>query len=116
MQIGIDFGTTNTVAAIIGPDGKPVVLPLDPEAPESGTLRTLLYVERDGLIHIGSEAMRLHRDQNVGRIPRFAKAWVGVIDIEMGDAVVKGFLTSAAIVRGRPHPHRQTPRPTSPHP
>ncbi len=91
MQIGIDFGTTNTVAAIIGPDGKPVVLPLDPETPESGTLRTLLYVERDGLIHIGSEAMRLHRDQNVGRIPRFAKAWVGVIDIEMGDAVVKGY-------------------------
>jgi hypothetical chaperone protein len=91
MQIGIDFGTTNTVVAIMGADGKPVVLPLDPETPETGTLRTLLYVERDGLIHTGSEAVRLHREQNVGRIPRFAKAWVGVIDIELGDAVVKGY-------------------------
>ncbi len=91
MQIGIDFGTTNTVVAMIGNDGAPVVLPLDPAAPESGTLRTLLYVERDGMIHIGSEAVELHREQNVGRLPRFAKAWVGVIDIELGDAVVKGY-------------------------
>ena len=91
MRLGVDFGTTNTVAAIVGSDGKPQVLPLDPESPELGTLRTLLYVERDGAIHCGSEAVRLHRAQNVGRMPRFAKAWVGVIDIEMGDAVVKGY-------------------------
>ena len=91
MQIGSDFGTTNTVVANMGADGKPVVLPLDPETPETGTLRTLLYIERDGLIHTGSEAVRLHREQNVGRIPRFAKAWVGVIDIELGDAVVTGY-------------------------
>lgn len=91
MRVGIDFGTTNTVAAIIDNDGKPTVLPLDPVSPETGTLRTLLYVERDGYIHTGSEAIRLHREQNVGRIPRFAKAWVGVIDIELGDAVVKGY-------------------------
>ncbi|HEY3289243.1 MAG TPA: Hsp70 family protein, partial [Anaerolineae bacterium] len=91
MRVGIDFGTTNTVAAIIGNDGMPTVLPLDPESPDMGTLRTLLYVDRDGFIHTGSEAIRLHHDQNVGRIPRFAKAWVGVIDIELGDAVVKGY-------------------------
>ena len=95
MHLGLDFGTTNTVAAIIDADGKPQVLPLDVSAPESGTvsgtLRTLLYVERDGTIHCGAEAVRLHRAQNVGRMPRFAKAWVGVIDIEMGDAVVKGY-------------------------
>ena len=93
MKIGIDFGTTNTVAAVIDQQGKPAVLALDPdtEAPDSNTLRTLLYVERDGAIHTGSSAVRLHRSQNVGRMPRFAKAWVGVIDIEIGDAVVKGY-------------------------
>lgn len=91
MYLGLDFGTTNTVVAILGKAGKPQVLPLDPAAPESGTLRTLLYVERDGTFHCGSEAVRLHRAQNVGRMPRFAKAWVGVIDIEMGEAVVKGY-------------------------
>lgn len=91
MYLGLDFGTTNTVVAILGKDGKPQVLPLDPAAPESGTLRTLLYVEHDGTFHSGSEAVRLHRAQNVGRMPRFAKAWVGVIDIEIGEAVVKGY-------------------------
>ncbi|MCL4504683.1 MAG: Hsp70 family protein [Chloroflexi bacterium] len=91
MQLGIDFGTTNTVAAIIGPDGAPTVLPLDPDGSGQNTLRTLLYVERDGMIHTGGAAVRLHRSQNVGRLPRFARAWVGVIDIEIGDAVVKGY-------------------------
>ncbi|MCL5995948.1 MAG: hypothetical protein M1546_07820, partial [Chloroflexi bacterium] len=92
MNLGIDFGTTNTVAAVMSPGGQPQVLSLDPAAPEAGTLRTLLYVERDGAIHIGSEAVQLHRAQNVGRMPRFAKAWVGVIDIELGESiVVKGY-------------------------
>ena len=89
MRLGIDFGTTNTVAAVIGNDGRAEVLPLD--AAISETLRTLLYVERDGAIHCGSEAVKLHRAQNVGRMPRFAKAWVGIIDILIGDAVVKGY-------------------------
>lgn len=91
MHLGIDFGTTNTVAATIGPDGAPLVLPLDPDGAGLSTLRTLLYVERDGEIHTGGAAVRLQRAQNVGRLPRFAKAWVGVIDIELGDAVVKGY-------------------------
>jgi hypothetical chaperone protein len=94
MKLGIDFGTTNTVAAMIGPDGAPSILPLDADAaaPDTDILRTLLYVERDHAIHVGSEAVRLHRAQNVGRMPRFAKTWVGVIDIELGESiVVKGY-------------------------
>jgi hypothetical chaperone protein len=97
MWLGIDFGTTNTVAAMVGEDGRPQVLSLDEaadsaDAQGAGTLRTLLYVERDGTFHIGGEAVKLHRAQNVGRMPRFAKTWVGVIDIEMGESiVVKGY-------------------------
>ncbi len=54
MFLGIDFGTTNTVAAV--KDGSGVrVLPLDPStlrqaqgSGESATLRTMLYIEREG--------------------------------------------------------------------
>jgi hypothetical chaperone protein len=94
MWLGIDFGTTNTVAAVCDPGGTPAprVLALDPLLPDGRTLRTLLYVERDGSIHVGAEAVQLHRAQNVGRMPRFAKTWVGVIDIELGESiVVKGY-------------------------
>ena len=91
MRLGIDFGTTNTVAAITGAGGEPAVLPLDPGAPETGTLRTLLYVERDGTIHAGNEAVRLHRAQNVGRMPRFSREWVGVIGVFVGEFVAKGY-------------------------
>ncbi len=91
MHLGFDFGTTNSVAAVIDDAGELHVLPLDPVTPESGILRTLLYVERDASIHCGEEAVRLHRAQNVGRMPRFARTWVGVIDLEIGDAVVKGY-------------------------
>lgn len=91
MWLGIDFGTTNTVAAALGHDGRPAVLPLDAAAPEAGVLRTLLYVERDGVIHVGEDAVRTYRAQNVGRAPRFVKLWVGVIGVFIGEFVAKGY-------------------------
>ena len=81
MYLGIDFGTTNSAAAVIGNDGRPLVLPLDARAQNAGTLRTVLYVERDGSMKIGSEAIALHRAQNVGRLPRFTKQWITEIDV-----------------------------------
>lgn len=81
MKLGIDFGTTNSAAAVIGNDGRPHVLPLDGGAQNAGTLRTVLYVERDGSISIGSEAIALHRAQNVGRLPRFTRQWITEIDV-----------------------------------
>jgi hypothetical chaperone protein len=94
MFLGIDFGTTNSAAAVIDPNGAPIVLPLDERASNAGTLRTVLYVERDGSMHIGSEAIRTHRAQNVGRVPRFGKQWIAEIDIvitEGGTAVLDVF-------------------------
>ena len=81
MHLGIDFGTTNSAAAIIGDDGRPRVLPLDARATNAGTLRTMLYVERDGVMCIGADAIATHRVQNIGRVPRFSKQWVAEIDI-----------------------------------
>lgn len=95
MKIGLDFGTTNTVAAVIGRGGSPVILPLDAASPTPRMMRTLLYVERNGTIHLGAEAIRLHRLQNVGRMPRYTKQWIGMLDIEIGDMVVKGYEINA---------------------
>jgi hypothetical chaperone protein len=90
MYLGIDFGTTNTVAAVIE-DDFPIVLPLDEHAPDAKTLRTMLYIERDGAIRIGSDAIQTYRRQNVGRTPRFSKQWVGEIEVEIGEFGVKGY-------------------------
>lgn len=95
MNIGLDFGTTNTVAAVIGKDGAPVVFTLDAASPTPRMLRTLLYVERNGQFHLGADAIQTHRAQNVGRMPRYAKQWIGMLDIEIGDMVIKGYEINA---------------------
>jgi hypothetical chaperone protein len=87
MFLGIDFGTTNSVAAVMDSAGVRV-LPLEGE---SATLRTMLYVEREGAIRAGAEAIRTYREQNVGRVPRFIRQWVGEIEIEIGELNVKGY-------------------------
>jgi hypothetical chaperone protein len=95
MYLGIDFGTTNTVAAVLA-DGAvtPHVLPLDEGTP---TLRTLLYIEREGAILAGSQAIQAYREQNIGRMPRFGKKWVGEIDVEIGELNVKGYDVGASV-------------------
>lgn len=104
MILGIDFGTTNSAAAVIGRDGRPVVLPLDERAENAGTLRTMLYVERDGTMRIGSDAIATYRAQNVGRLPRFIRQWIAEIDIvitEGGTAVLDVFSDVDADAPGR---------------
>ncbi len=95
MFLGIDFGTTNTVAAVMDTgDAAPRALPLDGD---SLTLRTMLYVERDEAMRVGSDAIRTYREQNVGRVPRFSKQWVGEIDVEIGELNVKGYDVGASV-------------------
>lgn len=98
MYLGIDFGTTNTVAAVVA--GRDVrVLPLDPSADsgDDATLRTMLYIEREGKIRAGADAIRTYREQNVGRVPRFSRQWVGEIEIEIGELNVKGYDVGASV-------------------
>lgn len=97
MHLGIDFGTTNTVAAIVEHAGAaPRVLRLDGDA---RTLRTMLYVERDQTMHYGAAAVRRYRELNVGRLPRYIRQYIGEIDIELGELLAKGYdLKGGAVV------------------
>lgn len=56
--IGIDFGTTNTVAAVIDrAQNKAMVLPLDPNYSNPNILRSIIYFTKDGRKLFGAEAV-----------------------------------------------------------
>lgn len=78
MIIGMDFGTTNTGAALF--DGERVrLLPLDPHSPAPEVCRSAIYMSRTGDYHLGSQALNLYFTQNIGRPTRYRKIWVGQI-------------------------------------
>jgi len=104
MKIGIDFGTTNTSVALVDDAGQVRVLPIDAAANSPTSMRTMLYIERDGDIHIGADAIHTYYAQNVGRIPRLTKQWVGEIEIvitEGGTVVLDAFTDVDADAPGR---------------
>jgi len=57
-MVGIDFGTSNTVVTVRGPDGPRLVR----LSPESHGLPTLLYVDQNHAVRIGHEARRAYGD------------------------------------------------------
>jgi hypothetical chaperone protein len=78
MIIGMDFGTTNTGAAIFD-GGRVRLLPLDPASPTPEICRSAIYMTRSGEFYLGSGAMSSYFAQNIGRPTRFRKVWVGEI-------------------------------------
>jgi molecular chaperone DnaK len=54
-QVGIDLGTTSTVAAVCRPDGTAQVVPL--EGP-SGAVVSAVHLGADGTLHVGESAAR----------------------------------------------------------
>jgi len=91
MRIGLDFGTTNSGAAVF--DGQRVhVFPLDPTSHDPGVLRSTLYITREQQLFIGREAVDTYYRQNVGRPSRMVQERVGEIEITQGDVgSVKGY-------------------------
>ncbi|MBI3098110.1 MAG: Fe-S protein assembly chaperone HscA [Planctomycetes bacterium] len=72
--IGIDLGTTFSLVAIVGPDGKPRCLP----NPETGgfLLPSVVYFDPTGRVVIGDEA-RSQRASHVGRTVFSVKRFMG---------------------------------------
>ncbi|MFN2270643.1 MAG: Hsp70 family protein [Anaerolineae bacterium] len=80
MHIGLDFGTTNSGAAVF--DGQRVrIFPLDPESRDPGVIRSVLYVTREQEVFVGQEAIDEYYRQNVGRPSRMARHYVGEIEV-----------------------------------
>ncbi len=66
MRIGLDFGTTNTTAAVY--DGSRVhLIPLDPVAADQHVLRTALFITPEQKQAIGRAAINAFTEGNVGR-------------------------------------------------
>ena len=77
-MIGMDFGTTNTGAAVF--DGDSIrLLPLDPASSTPTVCRTSIYITRSRDYYLGSTALNLYFNQNVGRPTRYRKVKVGEI-------------------------------------
>ena len=95
VHIGLDFGTTNTSAAIY--DGKTLqLLPLDPaNSRTSGDpriLRTALFMTRPtpdtnmrSVAYVGREAIDRFTAGNVGRVVQYERNYIGSIELELGD-------------------------------
>ncbi len=84
MIVGMDFGTTNSGMAIF--DGQRVhVLPLDPSSPNPRVLRTALYITNEQTVHIGRAAVDRYYEQNIGRVVKTRKVWIGEIEVYAED-------------------------------
>ena len=84
MILGMDFGTTNSGAAVY--DGRQVrLLPLDPASASPHVARTALYVTNDQKIAIGRQAINRYFDDNAGRPVKMKKVWVGEVEVYGAD-------------------------------
>jgi len=84
VRIGLDFGTTNSGAAIY--DGQRVhVLPIDPASADPTVKRSTLYITREHEITYGREAIDTYYRQNIGRPSRMVRQYVGEIEVTAAD-------------------------------
>lgn len=83
MRIGMDFGTTNSgIAACDQSDLR--ILTLDPHT-EREVMRSVLYLTREGEVHVGQRAIDLYNQQNINRARRFVQKRVGHIEMEFSE-------------------------------
>jgi hypothetical chaperone protein len=84
VNVGIDFGTSNSGVAIF--DGQHVrLLPVDPKNVIPQVIKTVLYVTKDYRTFIGQEAVENYYRDNVNRQRRFVRQWAGEIDVYGAD-------------------------------
>jgi hypothetical chaperone protein len=84
LNVGIDFGTSNSGVAICR-DGQVSVLPVDAHATLPGVIKTILYITKQQQVVIGQEAVELYYQHNVNRARRFVKQWAGEIEVRGAD-------------------------------
>jgi len=103
MRIGLDFGTTNSGAAVF--DGRRVhVFPLDSTSHDPTVVRSTLYLTRDHQVFVGREALDAYYGHNVGRPSRMVRQYVG--EIEMTFAELPTFVREVYVLVDKLTPGR----------
>lgn len=75
LTLGIDFGTSNSAAALIGPDGQMHTIALDGARSEMPT--ALFFASETHTVLYGSEAMQAYLSGTEGRLLRSLKSLLG---------------------------------------
>jgi hypothetical chaperone protein len=84
MRVGLDFGTTNSSAAVY--DGERVrLLNLDPINSSPSIMRSTLFITRDGVPFIGREAINRFTEGNVGREIEYEWRYIGDTEVTLAD-------------------------------
>ncbi|HXF62415.1 MAG TPA: Hsp70 family protein [Caldilineaceae bacterium] len=79
MWLGIDFGTTNTSAAVFDGEGLNYI-PLDPQNSSEHNLRSLIYIDRNQRVRLGMDAARTFLREDTGRPVVLEEKVVGTIE------------------------------------
>src|SRR5581483_1280124 len=84
MRVGLDFGTTNSSAAIY--DGARVrLLDLDPINTAPSIMRSALFITREGVPSIGREAINRFTEGNVGREIEYEWRYLGDAEVTLAE-------------------------------
>lgn len=79
MRIGVDFGTTNTSAAVY--NGKDVkFIPLDSNNASPHILRSMIYIDREQNHKLGMDAVATFLAEDTGRPAIYEEKYVGTIE------------------------------------
>jgi len=84
MHVGLDFGTTNSSAAVY--DGERVrLIGLDPVNNAPSIMRSTLFITREGVPFIGREAINRFTEGNVGREIEYEWRYLGDTEVTLAE-------------------------------
>src|SRR5215216_7307719 len=84
MRVGLDFGTTNSSAAVY--DGARVrLLNLDPVNSAASIMRSTLFITREGVPFVGREAINRFTEANVGREIEYEWRYLGDTEVTLAE-------------------------------
>jgi hypothetical chaperone protein len=87
MRIGLDFGTTTTVASVF--DGQTLrLIPLDRSEPTPTIMRSVLLVSRAGEVMVGRTAIDHYNTSNVGRAVEYQDVGLGILQMHFADMTI----------------------------
>lgn len=94
--LGLDFGTSNSAMAFVGPDGRARPVPLEDEQP---TLPTAVFFNaEERSIHFGREAISLYLTGVDGRLMRSLKSLLGSSLLDEKTRVPEGMVSFKDVI------------------